>query len=238
MRSLQLHVRVIGVMLGTNVVQDEMAFDSCWDDFNYILSEVEELLAYELKPGSERGPTSVRSSLGLIPPMFLVATKCRDPVMRCRALELLHGSRRRERSRNSCVASMMAQTVIDAEEVRPRDCQNPQTALPTADERVCLTHAAFDRTKAQITIGYTRTVWDASNTSEVIIKPWIPTIDDNYEIVQLSRKSLRTYGYTGTILISPRIGLPVRREGKFEAGAELASPPPQPKAPYHDQEAQ
>lgn len=201
LRSLKLHLQVIKVMLKTVSVQDEMVFDGCREDFEYILYEAEELLAYELQSGSPSGPTSVRSTLGLIPPLFMVATKCRESAMRNRALELLHGSRRRERSWNSCVASILAGVVIDTGE----DRSSMPPVLTQAERRVCLSHVEFDREQAQIRVRYKVVSGGAYSEEKTTIKPWIPSIDDNYETVALSHKSLRAYGYTGTILISPRI---------------------------------
>lgn len=47
-------------------------------------------------------------TLGLIPPLFLAATKCRDEAVRNRALELLHGLNVREHGLSSCMATRLA----------------------------------------------------------------------------------------------------------------------------------
>ena len=208
-RLLQLHLQVARIALRTNMSNDEMAFDDFREDFEHMLTEIEELLAYELLPGSERGPSSMRSNLGLLPPMFILATKCRDLTLRRRALELLHGSRRRERSWNSCVASMLAQTVIAAE------AESSAGGLPSAEHRICLSHVEFDREKGQVTIQYRRQPWDGTGIEETVVRPWVPNIDDNFELVSLSDKSLRAYGYTGTILISPRIACQCAEEPRL-----------------------
>jgi hypothetical protein len=202
-RSLLLHLRVIVVMLKTNMLNCETIFDSCCEDFEYIVSESEELLAFELALGSERGPGSLRSSLGLIPPLFLVATKCRVPALRRRAFELLHGSRRRERLWNSCIASMIAQALNDAE--NSLSPGSSPSSSPGSTQRVCLTHVGFDRVSGFIEIQYKYSPWDETTAPERIFKKWKPVIDDNYEVVELSHKSMRAMGYTGTILVSPRI---------------------------------
>jgi hypothetical protein len=213
-RSLLLHLRVIAVMLKTNILNDETIYDSCGEDFEYIVSESEELLAFELAPGSERGPGSVRSSLGLIPPLFFVATKCRFPALRRRALELLHGSRRRERLWNSCVASRIAEALHDVENsVSPG--YSPSSS-PGSTQSVCLTHVGFDRENGLIEIQYKHSPWDETTAPESVFKKWKPVIDDNYEFVELSHKSMRAMGYSGTILVSPRIGCQCGEEaGRF-----------------------
>ena len=204
-RSLQLHLGILSFMLKTNMSSDEMVFDSYCDEFENILSEAEEFLAYELAPGSPRSPVTIRSSLGLITPLFLVATKCRNSKVRYRALELLHGSRRRERLWNSCVAYMLARTVVDVEEGISRTISDVPQGLPAAEDRVCLSHVEFDREQGRITVEYRHMPWNKLTGPKTVVKQWIPNIDDNYEVVLLSDKSLRAYGYTGTVLISPRI---------------------------------
>lgn len=192
---------------------DEMSIDAFLEDFEQILDESEELLAFELQPGSERSPVLVRSSLGWIPPLFMVATKCRASRLRRRALELLHGSRRRERLWNSCIASMLAETIIGIED-NPVGSSVSESALPSSEQRVCLSHVEFNREKGQIMVEDTHMPWDIPGIRETLVKVWLPTIDDNYETVLLSHKFLRAYGYTGTILVSPRITCQCREKMK------------------------
>ena len=204
MRLLKLHLRVVHILLKTNMVSNEVIFDRYEDDFASLLDDAEDLLTYELQPDSDRGPTCVRSTLGLLPPMFLVATKCRNSAIRKRALRLIHKSRRRERTWNSCIAYTLAYATIQLEE---------RTANETAEKglvieekiRVCLHSVCFDQANGRITIEYMRMPWTQSSISHTVERPWEPRLDNNYDCVSLSRKSLRAYGYTGTILVSPRI---------------------------------
>ena len=57
-----------------------------------------------------------KSTLGILSPLFLVATKCRNPSIRDRAIKALHSSARRERTWNSCIATILAQFVVHVEE--------------------------------------------------------------------------------------------------------------------------
>ena len=214
LRLLQLHLRVISVILKTIMFQNEMVFDGCREDFDYMLSEAEELLAHELQPGSLRGPTSVGSTLGLIPPLFVVATKCRIPTIRHRALELLQGSKRRERGWNSCVAPVLARVVIEAEEKTTILISCPSRDHPLAERWIRLNRIEFNREGGRMTIHYVRMPQKAPGVKETVIMLWIANIDDNHETGKLSQKSLLAYGYAGTILISPRISCQCFADGK------------------------
>ena len=98
---------------------------------------------------------------------------------------------------------MIAQTLIDAE--KSVDSWSSPYSSPGNTERVCLTHVSFDRKGGSITIQYKHSPWDELQQPQTVTRQWMPVIDDNYELVELSHKSMRAYGYTGTILVSPRI---------------------------------
>lgn len=71
-------------------------------------------------------PTSPRSksglkptfslSLGLITPLYMTASRCRDPTIRRRALHLLHTCNRKEGIWDSSLAALVAQRIVEIEE--------------------------------------------------------------------------------------------------------------------------
>ncbi|CAM1508363.1 Fc.00g052110.m01.CDS01 [Cosmosporella sp. VM-42] len=59
---------------------------------------------------------SFSADLGIVPPLFVVATKCRDPVTRRQAIQLLRSSARREAMWDSELAAHIATWVMNVEE--------------------------------------------------------------------------------------------------------------------------
>ncbi len=64
---------------------------------------------------------------GIVPPLFVVATKCRDPWLRRQAIQLLKSSARREGMWDSELAANIGTWVMNVEEFDPK---NPAVMLP------------------------------------------------------------------------------------------------------------
>lgn len=206
LKKLQIHLRVAHLMLQTYTAGDESVWDAHSADFKKILAGVEHALAYEkLMSADQTRKFSHRATLGYICLLFCVATKCRDNKQRRRALELLHGLQRKERSWNSCIASQIASAVVDTED-RLSQGQDRTQPIPE-DCRVRLVSVSFDARGSKIIIFYHRmnsTPKASKPAIESTTMPWEPRIDHSYEFVQLSRKSLSCFGYAGVqLLVSP-----------------------------------
>ncbi|KAJ6790156.1 hypothetical protein PWT90_05616 [Aphanocladium album] len=136
------------------------------------------------KYGTGRLKPSFSADLGIVPPLFVVATKCRDPWLRRQAIQLLKSSARREGMWDSELTSNIATWVMQLEEqgvpggggaaVPPAfDPHNPMAGYTDAngvlqrsipeDRRIMLKAADFDlRSRfAEITVG-TRAVFNGS----------------------------------------------------------------------------
>lgn len=68
------------------------------------------------KYGGARLKPSFSADLGIVPPLFVVATKCRDPWLRRQAIQLLKSSARREGMWDSELTSNIATWVLQLEE--------------------------------------------------------------------------------------------------------------------------
>jgi hypothetical protein len=75
-----------------------------WDPFN-----LADFTAYHVQP-------SFSADLGIVPPLFVVATKCRDPITRRQAIQLLKTSGRREAMWDSAMAAHIAEWIMRIEE--------------------------------------------------------------------------------------------------------------------------
>ncbi|KAG9255348.1 uncharacterized protein F5Z01DRAFT_673299 [Emericellopsis atlantica] len=85
--------------------------------------------AYHIRP-------SFSAEMGIVPPLFVVATKCREGILRRKAIALLRSSSRREGMWDSGLAARVAQLVMDLEEAdgpamaQPQQQQQQQQGMP------------------------------------------------------------------------------------------------------------
>lgn len=108
------------VDLATEVVGDEerrAAARRCPDPSRCVhralasgfMGESDAYRAFHVKP-------SFSADLGIVPPLYVVATKCRDPVIRRRAIQLLRSSSRREGMWDSQLSGLIGEWVASIEE--------------------------------------------------------------------------------------------------------------------------
>ncbi|RFU81972.1 c6 zinc finger domain [Trichoderma arundinaceum] len=114
--------------------------------------------AHNIKP-------SFSADLGIVPPLFVVATKCREPTVRREAIQLLRSSARREGMWDSELAANIAQWVMEIEESEnpfpdmPASNDEAQAILPSRaipeEKRVMVQSVDFDlRARfAELTVG-------------------------------------------------------------------------------------
>lgn len=103
---------------GTN---SEMLWDRYCPMMEDIVSFAATALDIDLALYDENIPPPARSpvfslDLGIVPPLFDVACRCRDPVIRRRAAWLLHASPRQEGIWSSTLAARVVERVIQIEE--------------------------------------------------------------------------------------------------------------------------
>ena len=102
------HHRLLKMLLNARSSHSELHFDHYHDDFRFIVDSCRTVFYSD----------SVRTnaSLGLIPPLFWVATKCRDPILRREALAILRSSHHTESLWDTCTAANIVERVILIEE--------------------------------------------------------------------------------------------------------------------------
>lgn len=122
--ALKMSQNMTQVLLGMTFSADEMRFDDYILHFQHIVSLAREVVEdEETRAAAKRCPDSrfcqhphhrwnnvfegneyavshikpsFSADLGIVPPLFVVATKCRDPMVRRQAIQLLKSSSRRE----------------------------------------------------------------------------------------------------------------------------------------------
>ncbi|KIW89715.1 uncharacterized protein Z519_09871 [Cladophialophora bantiana CBS 173.52] len=217
-RLLQVHHRVARIVFYTLGRNDEWIYDLFHRDFCFIVKQTVLLMtSLRSTPPMIMGQTTFTPTLGLIPPLFLVATKCRDSHIRGQALQMLHSVLRNERGWTSCMAATISRFVIQKE---LQSCVTPQTVetlrgksiiLQRPEQRIKLDEVEFSNHDNKIYLAYT--VCSKAPNGSVGRKciasiPYLshPSVEKNSTTTcQLSRKVLRHCGYTGIILFSPQI---------------------------------
>ena len=92
---LSLYQKITVITLAIVPNDSEMVYDDFLEDFKYIVRTCALLIAS--RETNQRPPNPrFTFEVGIVPPLHVVATKCRDPVVRREAVQLLFGSPRQE----------------------------------------------------------------------------------------------------------------------------------------------
>ncbi|RDW62356.1 hypothetical protein BP6252_11789 [Coleophoma cylindrospora] len=132
MRILQ-QVALLWLETSLSTAQEE--FDKHMDKFENIIQMCEVLSAQQIQDASKRATRSRYFSfeMGLLPPIFFVAMKCRHRVLRRRALALLQvASPRREGMWNAGLLAAVAEKTVALEE----EGMDPDAMFPPERQRV------------------------------------------------------------------------------------------------------
>lgn len=194
-KDLMMHHRVARILCRCTPETTEQSFLAYTTDFQYVLQEISALINME-------PPDTWRATLGWMPPLFLIVTRCRVVKLRREALRLLHGLQRVERGWTSCIAHALARFVVSEEEA-------PEIADPTSTSftYVRLLSAHFEPDKALVLITYEKQI-DQKRVG-VITKEVDLQFPANSLVgasgIQLLDCVLRASGYSGTTMITPQI---------------------------------
>lgn len=123
LKMFQMNIEIIFLMM---FCATEMQFDAYMSHFGAIVRLGWEVLeadtqraAAEHSPGASP-PHHVRptfsADMGIVPPLFVVATKCRHPGLRRQAIQILRSSARREGMWDSELAARIGQWIMEVEE--------------------------------------------------------------------------------------------------------------------------
>jgi hypothetical protein len=112
---LSLHQKCLAIALSFIPSLSEMIYDSFLSDFQYLVKTCARLIEIQ---DSAQLPKNPRFSLdiGIIPPLYLTATKCRDPTVRREAINLLFASPRQEGIWDSVLCARIGTFITSFEE--------------------------------------------------------------------------------------------------------------------------
>jgi hypothetical protein len=113
---LKIHHITCRVLLEATTYDHETGFDDLTDEFARIVALAETLSNISsATPGSSTRP-AYSFDMGILPPLYYTAVRCRDPIIRRKALALLSASPRREGVWDSMVLAAIVRWVIGEEE--------------------------------------------------------------------------------------------------------------------------
>ncbi len=96
-RALRVHYRAAVILARKYPATTEMVFDQCIDDFTFVITQYRDLL----ENSQVQASPLFEDGLGLIPPLYLVASRCRDPRLSRDAISLLRIMHRHEGKRDT-----------------------------------------------------------------------------------------------------------------------------------------
>lgn len=113
MLRIQHEIGFMSIQLGRTYFEDQTLWDQFLALFNRIISLASEILDYDSK--SRRYPT-FSLDMGIVGPLYEVASRCRDPVLRRKAISLLKSRCMQEGVWNSILTAKVAERLVEIEE--------------------------------------------------------------------------------------------------------------------------
>ena len=111
-RMLKIHHRCVVIHATIYWAATDMVADQLIEDFKWIVAEYGRVL----EDGKLQSSPLFHNWLGLIAPLYLVASSCRNPTVRRKAIALLRTLHRNEAAWDSCSAAKLAEEVMLIEE--------------------------------------------------------------------------------------------------------------------------
>jgi len=177
---MRAHHRAVSIMVESLSVNSEMVYDQHLDSFKTLL---EECSAAAIPPVASAVSFHFGFSLGLIPPLFLIATRCRDPAIRKEALAVLRSTHRSEGCWDSCSAALIAEYVV---EIQERGLTVIQSAGDiTAFSRLRLVGADVDYADQQLVLRVARFPFDGLGSAVEIERiSWRTVVGQDRDTVE------------------------------------------------------
>ena len=112
---VSVHHKVTVVTLSSLADNSEMVYDAYLVDFKYVVQTCAMLIAGRDRTQCPR-KTRYTFEVGVIPPLHVVTTKCRDPAVRREAVNLLFASPRQEGMWDGVLTARIGKWIINCEE--------------------------------------------------------------------------------------------------------------------------
>jgi hypothetical protein len=115
-RVLEIQYKAATILFDTGMSPQETAFDAFNSEFESIVTLTSSLVNDNTGLGVAGKPGHFTFDMALVAPLYLTATRCRDPLIRRRALAILSATSRQECIWNSDMLAKIAERLISIEE--------------------------------------------------------------------------------------------------------------------------
>ena len=135
-KTLRIHQVIASIWLGRSLVPEECANDASIPEFETAVSLAEKInsIAGTREDRAAPNSSSFLFDMEVVSPLYFVATKCRHPQIRRRAIAVLKSTWRREGLWDSDMAAAMAELVMEIEEARLTTLDGSE--LPLEEDRI------------------------------------------------------------------------------------------------------
>nr|POE47649.1 hypothetical protein CFP56_00980 [Quercus suber] len=143
-KVLQVHEIVTRVWLSNCISDDEMQHDqhlSSFEKATVLCEEIQTVAGTRMQRAQL--PSTFLFDMEVVSPLYYIATKCRHPVLRRKAIALLRRTARKEGLWNSNLAASIAERTMQLEEAHLDVLDGSQ--LPVEHDRICNTEASAAR---------------------------------------------------------------------------------------------
>jgi Fungal Zn(2)-Cys(6) binuclear cluster domain len=120
--ALEIHYQILSIKLEVSSAKTESIYDSYLSDFTALVQQCEDIIKYrDSAPARNWAEYDDRMSLfefdfGMIAPLFMIASHCRDPTLRRKAIRLMRYLHRTEGAWDTCSAGKIAESIMEIEE--------------------------------------------------------------------------------------------------------------------------
>lgn len=116
---LHLHQTLNRMSLEVSELRLPAEEQTIWDDYNFVFEEaitLAELVLNAYVTASSNSKASFSLCLSIVGPLYDITRRCRDPLIRRRAIEMLRTCRRREGLWDSSLALLVVERIVAIEE--------------------------------------------------------------------------------------------------------------------------
>ncbi|KAM0256034.1 hypothetical protein ACHAQJ_005233 [Trichoderma viride] len=139
-------------MLSQTMADDQTNWDVFCPMFQNVVSLSEDIIKLDSNTTAERDPFCM--SMALVGPLFQISCRCRDPIIRRRAILILRQCGRVEGTWNAFSASKVAQRVLEIEEAGLKNVRGCEDVPSWA--RISNVSPVFDPVERRATLTYSR----------------------------------------------------------------------------------
>ncbi|KAL9616357.1 MAG: hypothetical protein Q9160_008777 [Pyrenula sp. 1 TL-2023] len=201
--QFRIHRRVVALLLKVLASGRDNFDETHNNEFDEILKLYEDAMpqGHEVRAIENN---FLHFELGLIPPLFLTATRCKEPLIRRRAVDLLHSVRRTENLWDSCWAAQIAKDVLLWEETSLTP-QKPENLSDRMRMRIFDLDFLKDPLRAELSFHPLFSPEAAQKWTYGLEATRQNAVTSSHERAPVDNVFLRTFAFQGVVLTQPNV---------------------------------